>query len=64
MQERVRKVDVEKLSLEQADLLSQQIGEKIAEIQKDALERMNRILNIYGMTCELSATIRKLEEKG
>ena len=63
MQERVRKVDVSKLSLEQADLLSQQIGEKIGQIQKDALEKMLRILNIYGMTCELSVTIKKLEEK-
>jgi hypothetical protein len=63
MQERVRKVDVNKMSLEQADLLSQQIGEKISQIQKDALEKMLRILNIYGMTCELSITIKKLEEK-
>lgn len=63
MQERVRKVDVSKMSVEQADLLSQQIGEKIGQIQKDALEKMLRILNIYGMTCELSVTIKKLEDK-
>jgi len=63
VQERVRKVDVNKMSLEQADLLSQQIGEKIGQIQKDALEKMLRILNIYGMTCELFVTIKKLEEK-
>jgi len=63
MQERVRKVDVNKMSLEQADLLSQQISEKIGQIQKDALEKMLRILNIYGMTCELFVTIKKLEEK-
>jgi hypothetical protein len=63
MQERVRKVDVNKLGTEQADLLSQQIGEKVVQIQKDALEKMNRILSIYGMQAELSIKIGKIEEQ-
>jgi hypothetical protein len=63
MQERVRKVDVNKLGTEQADLLSQQIGEKVVQIQKDALEKMNRILSIYGMQAELSVKIGKIEEQ-
>lgn len=64
MQERVRKVDVNKLDKEQADLLSQQIGEKVIQIQKESLEKMNRILNVYGMAAELSIKIGKIKEEG
>ena len=63
MEERVRKVDVNKLSTERAEELSGQIGEKVVQIQKDALEKLNRVLNVYGMAAELSIKIVKLEEK-
>jgi len=63
MEERVRKVNVEALSVERAEELSQQIGEKVVKIQTEAIEKINKILSIYGMKAELAVTISKLEEK-
>lgn len=62
MDERVRKVDVETLSQEQADELSKQIGDKVVKIQTEALEKINKILNVYGMKAEMSVKVSKLKE--
>ena len=63
MNERVRKVNIEELSLERADELSKQISEKVIHLQTEALEKINKILSIYGMQAEMSVKISKLEEK-
>lgn len=63
MEDRVRKVNVEELSLERADELSKQISAKVIQFQTEALEKMNKILSIYGMTAEMTVQISKLEEK-
>lgn len=62
MEDRVRKVNVEELSVERADELSKQIGDKIIKLQAEALEKINKILNVYGMSAEMSVKISKLEE--
>lgn len=62
MEERARKVNVEELSLERADELSKQIGEKVIKLQKEALEKINKVLNVYGMKAEISVQISKIEE--
>lgn len=62
MEDRVRKVDVEGLSKERADELSKQIGDKVVKFQTEALEKINKVLNVYGMKAEMSVKISKLEE--
>jgi hypothetical protein len=63
MEERVRKVDVNALTLERADELSKQIGDKVIQIQTEALEKINKVLNVYGLKAEMAVEISKLEEK-
>ena len=63
MNERVRKVDVNSLTKERADELSKQIGDKVVQLQTEALEKINKVLSIYGMKAEMSVKISKLEEK-
>lgn len=62
MEERARKVDVNKLTPERADELSKQIGDKVVQIQTEALEKISKVLNVYGMKAEMSVKISKLEE--
>lgn len=62
MIDRERKVDIDKLTPEQADQLSAQIGEKIREIADKAVEDSNRILKIYGMEAKMAIQIGKLGE--
>ncbi|OQW46494.1 MAG: hypothetical protein A4S09_16385 [Proteobacteria bacterium SG_bin7] len=62
MEERVRKVDVNKLTPERADELSKQIGDKVVQIQTEALEKINKVLKVYGMKASLSVQIAKIEE--
>ena len=63
MNERMRKVDVNSLTKERADELSKQIGDKVVQLQTEALEKINKVLGIYGMAAEMSVKISKLEEK-
>ena len=62
MEERVRKVNVDELSIERAEELSKQIGDKVVQLQTEALEKINKVLNIYGMKGEMNVRISKLEE--
>ena len=62
MEDRMRKVNVEELSKERSDELSKQIGDKVVKFQTEALEKINKILNVYGMKAEMSVKISKLEE--
>lgn len=62
MEDRDRKVDVDSLTLERADELSKQIGDKVVQLQTEALEKINKVLNVYGMKAELSVSISKLED--
>ena len=61
MKDRVRHVDVEKLSSEQAEILSAQIGEKLREIVDKACGDANRIVNIYGMKCKMQFVLEPLK---
>lgn len=62
MEERIRKVDIENVTQDRADELSKQIGDKVVQIQAEALEKINKVLNIYGMKGELNVLISKLTE--
>ena len=57
VQERKRSFDINKLSQEQAQEISAQIGEKVRLICDEACEKANKILNIYGMKAIMQIAI-------
>lgn len=52
--ERARKVDVEKLTNEQADQIGEEIGRKLSDIAKEAAEKANKLLKIYGLETKMA----------
>lgn len=60
---RKRSIDINKLSLEQADLLSQQIGEKVRKICDKSAEEINEILAIYGMKAKVAIAFESLNQE-
>jgi hypothetical protein len=61
--ERKRSIDVNKLSIEEVDLLSEQLGNKIREICDKTVEDINRLVSIYGMKAKFSVTLAPSSEK-
>ena len=60
---RKRKVDVSKLTVEQADALSEQIGQEVAKIMDEANKTCNKLLNIYGLQTAIGYEIVPMEPK-
>lgn len=60
LKDRKRSIDINKLTIEQAEEISQQVGEKVRFICDDAVEKMNRILNIYGMKAKIAIAFEPL----
>ncbi len=60
LKDRERKVDVNKMTPDQVDVLSAQIGEKVRNICDDAANRVNAILNIYGMSAKIAIKFNEL----
>jgi hypothetical protein len=58
--DRERKLDIQKLTPEQADSVSQQIGEKIRQITEKAVLDANQILQIYGMEAQMQLVVGEL----
>lgn len=63
LNERKRTFDVEKLTLEEADSLSEQIGNKVKDICDEAVKKANKILNIYGLKAKMAIQIEGLQEE-
>lgn len=61
MKERKRKVDVNKIDKETYDNLSGQISNKVKTIVDEAIDKANKILNIYGMNAKMQIVIEELE---
>ncbi len=61
--ERVRKVDVSKMNIEQADNLSKMIGAEIARLMDECNSKCNEMLNIYGMQTQIHYKIVQIAEK-
>ena len=60
---RKRKIDLHKISPDQADRMSKQIGDEIARIMDEANNKCNAMLNIYGLQTAIGYKIIKTEEK-
>ena len=61
--ERVRRIDVNLMSIEQADKLSVQIGQELAKIMDEANRKCNEMLNIYGLQTQIHYKIKQITEK-
>ena len=59
--ERERKVNVSNMTNEQVDQLSDQIGEKVKQDVDSCVERVNKILRIYGMKAKMHIVFEKDE---
>lgn len=57
LKDRERKLDITKLPVEQVDVISKQIGEKIRQICDKACQEANSILKVYGMTAKMQILI-------
>lgn len=60
--DRERKVDVNKMTDEQADELSAQLGREIGRIMDEANLQCNKILNIYGLCTQITYQLRQMGE--
>lgn len=60
--ERKRSVDVTKLSEEEADRLSDQIGDKVRAMVDETCEKANKILGIYGLQAKIQVVIQEKEK--
>ena len=60
---RKRNVDVSKLSEDQIDQLSEQIGEKVRMMIDDTCNKINDMLKIYGVQAKMQIVIQALEDK-
>lgn len=59
--DRQRKVDVDALTMEQVDQLSEQIGKEIAKIMDQANISCNKLLGVYGLRTTINYEIVKIE---
>lgn len=59
--ERKRFVDVATLTEEQRALLEIQIGEKVAKIVDESVEKANKILAVYGLKSRMQLLIEAKE---
>lgn len=60
---RKRNVDVSKLTEDQIDQLSNQIGEKVRLMIDDICNKINDMLKIYGVQAKMQIVIQALEDK-
>jgi hypothetical protein len=63
VKDRERKVDVNSLSITQADALSVQIGKEIAKIMDEANLKCNELLKIYSLETSIAYKITKIGAK-
>lgn len=63
LQDRKRSFDINKLTPESADQLSQDIGSKVRAICDKACEDANKILNVYGMKALMQIVIQGINEE-
>lgn len=63
LKDRKRSFDINKLSTEAADALSEQIGVKVRGICDEAAQKVNAILSVYGMSAKIAIAFDELPGK-
>lgn len=56
---RIRFVDVEKLTDEQLEVVREQLGSKVREIEDEACEKANKFLSVYGLEVKMKIVIQE-----
>lgn len=59
---RERKVDLEKLTLEEQENLGKQIGDKIAHHVDLTIADVNRFLKVYGLQAKMQILLEPIEQ--
>jgi len=62
MLEKQRVVNLDRMSIEEADRIGDKIGIRIRAFIDDACDKANKLLNIYGLRIKVSFLIEKIEE--
>jgi len=57
LDDRIRRVNVDKLKNKQIDMLSEQIGGKLGKILQSASNDANKLLNVYGLEIKVDYNI-------
>jgi hypothetical protein len=60
---RKRKIDVNKMSVEEAKRLEKQLSDEITKIMDEANTKCNKLLNIYGLQTHIEWGLSPLDEK-
>jgi fructose-1,6-bisphosphatase/sedoheptulose 1,7-bisphosphatase-like protein len=60
--DRERFFDINKLSEQEAEALATQLGNKTREMADEAAEKMNKLLNVYGMKAKFQLVILPINE--
>lgn len=60
---RERKVDISAMSVEQVDLIAQNLGVKVNEILLKAKDEAEKYLKVYGLTLDLCYNIQSSEQQ-
>ena len=63
LRDRERKVDINKMSDSDLDNLSAQIGDKVREITDEAVNKVNALLGIYGLSAKMLIKFNKMPKK-
>lgn len=57
LSERERKIDLSNKTPEEVDAITVQLGEKVRQICDEAVEKANRLLNVYGMSAMMQIVV-------
>ena len=60
MLDRKRRIDLDKIDLNSITELTNKLTAKVTDITDEAVEKANKILNIYGMEAKMQIAIRKI----
>lgn len=61
--DRINTVQVENLSVQQADLLAQKLSDEINRLVDETCDKANKILSIYGLETKMQIVIHKKGEQ-
>lgn len=62
-QKRKKSIDINKLSMEEMNQISDKLGEDVRKLYDQACEKANKLLNAYGMKSQHQISISSLDSK-
>jgi hypothetical protein len=62
LKDRKRKVDIDKMTADEVDVLAAQIGDRMREICDESAAKANALLQIYGMNAKIAIAFTHLPD--